>query len=306
MLGLRVQFNLIIPSLRRDIPGTRQPGPAGGLQLWGHSAALLSSRNGPAPGLLPLFPAGSRPPLPPLSSSPFLGFLTLPRTDAPPPPRAGRPSGAAALPTTAKRGGDPPPPRSCCRVPPDLPPPSPGRCLRGRRWPPPPRWVRAPTQPHGPSLRHPPGGERRRHGAGAAEPRWDKSPRAGASPPEPGQGWEGGGGQRFPPSPLGERARGSPSLGRTPGSPAAPSDLLRAAKSSSPAAERGEPRASPVRRSSGSCCCRYRYHRRRSASLRFPTDGLAGRRLTPRSSRALSLSPAGGFSPRFLYWRQGT
>lgn len=95
--------------------------------------------------------------------------------------------------------------------------------------------------------------------------------------------------QRFPLRP-GEQALEAPSLGQTPGVPAAASDLLRATKSSSPAAERGEPRPSPV--SSGWIC--------RRTSLRFPTDGLAASRPAP------SLSPAGASSPRFLYWRQGT
>lgn len=173
--------------------------------------------------------------------------------------------------------------------------------------PAPPRWVRAPTQPHGLFSPAPAGrrgqarwGRDRRAPLGQVTWGWDESPGAGASPPEPGQG----GGQRFPPSPWRSGARGTPSLGQTPGAPAAPSDLLRAAKISSPAAERGEPRASPL--SSGCCCFSYCRRRRRSASLRFPTDGLAGRRLTPRSARAPSLSPAGDFSPRFLYWRQGT
>lgn len=123
----------------------------------------------------------------------------------------------------------------------------------------------APTQPHGTSGRPP-----------SAEPCWGKRPGATA------------------------RTRGSAShpapREQALEAPAAASDLLRAAESSSPAAERGEPRPSPV--SSGWFC--------RRASLRFPTDGLAGRRLTPRSARAPALSPAGGFSPRFLYWRQGT
>lgn len=155
------------------------------------------------------------------------------------------------------------------------------RCLWGRRWSPPPRWVRAPTQLHSPSPRHPLGDERRRGGTGATEPHRDKSPGAGIE-----------GGKNFP---LGEGVRGGASAGGTnpqpaPRSPRRPSDLLREAKGSSPAAERGEPRASPV---SSGCCCR-------SGSLRFPTDGLAGCHLTPRSSRAPSHSPAGDFSPRFL------
>lgn len=292
MLSLRVQFNLIIPNLSRDILGTGQLRPAGGLPLLGQSAALLSSRNVPARGLPPPFPAGSRLPPPPLSFSPCLGFLTLPYTGPPPPPRPRRPSGGqrpqrspsrqSPAGTEAPSGtlvllpGNPGCAASAC--------PS-GRCLWGRRWSPPPCWVRAPIQSHGPSSRHPPGDKRRRAGTGAMELRWDKSPGAGIE-----------GREALPTLPLRERARGALTLGRPLVAPAAPSDLLRAAKGSSPAAERGKPRASPVSSGCccGCCCCR------RSGSLRFPTDGLSGCRLTPRSSRAPSHSPAGDFSPRFL------
>lgn len=81
---------------------------------------------------------------------------------------------------------------------------------------------------------------------------------AGASVPEPRQGR----GKRCPPCPRGTSAGGT--IPRAdPGVRAAASDLLRAAKSSSPAAERGEPRPSPVSREC--LCCR--------ASLRSSRTG---------------------------------
>lgn len=253
---MRTQFNLIIPSLSRDIPGTGQLGPTGGLPLWGQSAALLSSRSRPALGLLPPFPAGSRPPPPPLSFSPCLGFLNAPNYR----PSAATPSGAAVGWGSAPHHGRAPSPRPFSRARPGRPPPAPRAGAYGAAGA--PRHLAGSGRP--PNSTVPIPGTRRAVRGGAVGPGLRRCAGVNAR----SQGRERGSASH--PSPGGA-IPGPPSLLRSAGAPAAPSDLLRAAKSSSPAAERGKPRTSPV--SSGHCC--------RSTSLRFPTDGLAGRRLRP-------------------------
>lgn len=77
----------------------------------------------------------------------------------------------------------------------------------------------------------------------------------------------------------------------------APAYLLGADRGSSPAAERGEPRVSPV----WSCCCWWWWCCWcRSASLRFPTDGLAFFSSFSSSSRPAALSGR-GISSRDFY-----
>lgn len=139
---------------------------------------------------------------------------------------------------------------------------------------------------------------------GTPRPRLPPASRPGAPQSPPGRGdqrrWGGTGenprqrgerAKRFASRPK-ERARWAASLWQPLAVHAVPSDLLRVARSASPAAVRGEPRASPVR---GGCCGCWR--RRGSASPRTSDS-----RPAPPAPR---LSPAGDFFPEIFILEAG-
>lgn len=182
----------------------------------------------------------------------------------------------------------------CCVTSPHHPSSSPPLSLPCPDTFPHPEWS---GQTHGVSRSTPPP-------LGTPRPRLPPAPRPGAPQSPPGRGdqrrWGGTGenprqrgerAKRFASRPK-ERARGAASLWQPLADHAVPSDLLRAARSASPAAVRGEPRASPVR---GGCCGCWR--RRGSASPRTSDS-----RPTPPAPR---LSLAGDFFPEIFILEAG-